>query len=325
MAAKKKTEAKPTREQICKQVTDTIIAKLKEGTVPWRKPWKVSAGMDGLQYSLSTKKPYRGMNQILLGLSEYDCQWWATPKLVAKKGGTIRKGEQPTYVLFMQFPSVIDRNDPKLKRMITVPYLRFFEVYNLEQCEGIDIPVVEVPKDWDPIENAEKVLPAMPAAPLVKHSVEDRAYYMPALDYVHLPVRKAFHTPEGYYNTLFHELAHATGHTNRLNRKELMSVGKWGDILYSEEELTAEMTAAIVARSIGMQPNLDASAAYIKSWLRKLQDDPHMVIQAANKAQTAADWVLNQRQVHKPKAKPKKKTTKAKVKPKSVKREAMAA
>ena len=37
-------------------------------------------------------------------------------------------------------------------------------------------------------------------------------------DFVMMPDAKAFYSPEEYYSTLFHELAHSTGHKSRLNR-----------------------------------------------------------------------------------------------------------
>lgn len=42
-------------------VTDRIIKKLQEGTIPWRKPWQ-----SGDAVSWKTQKPYRGINTLLL-------------------------------------------------------------------------------------------------------------------------------------------------------------------------------------------------------------------------------------------------------------------
>lgn len=99
---------------------------------------------------------------------------------------------------------------------------------------------------------------------------------------------------EGYYNTLFHELAHSTGHTSRLNRKELMEHDGFGKSNYAKEELTAEMTAAYLCAVTGIgQPTIANSAAYIENWLKALKNDKSLIIMAASQAQKAADYILN--------------------------------
>ena len=111
-----------------------------------------------------------------------------------------------------------------------------------------------------------------------------------------MPERAAFMRAEGYYATLFHELGHATGHASRLNRKTLTDLCPFGSTNYSREELVAEMTAAFLCGRAGIEPaTIDDSAAYIAGWLRKLGDDPRMVVIAAAQAQKAADWVLGER------------------------------
>jgi antirestriction protein ArdC len=65
---------------------------------------------------------------------------------------------------------------------------------------------------------------------------------------------------------LFHELAHSTGHENRLNRKELVNCDGFGNTSYAKEELTAEMTAAFLCAITGIhQPTIADSAAYIQT------------------------------------------------------------
>src|SRR5262249_25710938 len=58
------------------------------------------------------------------------------------------------------------------------------------------------------------------------------------------------------------------------------------------EELIAEMTAAFLAGEAGIDVNYPQHAGYIASWLRKLQNDPKLVVQAAGAAQRAANLIL---------------------------------
>lgn len=121
----------------------------------------------------------------------------------------------------------------------------------------------------------------------------DVACYLPAADTVHIPRRADFGTPEAYYATLFHELAHATGHPRRLNRTGLLTPAPFGSPDYSREELIAEMTSAFVCGATGIAPlTLPASAEYIGGWLRTLAADRRLVVVAAGQAQRAADLLL---------------------------------
>ena len=50
--------------------------------------------------------------------------------------------------------------------------------------------------------------------------------------------------------------------------------------------------------SLGIEEKtLRNSAAYLQGWLRALRDDKRLLVAAAGKAQRAADWILDQREV----------------------------
>lgn len=75
-----------------------------------------------------------------------------------------------------------------------------------------------------------------------------------------------------YYATAYHELAHSTGHESRLNR--LTAKAHFGNGEYSREELTAEITSAMLCNHTGIDSTelIDNSAAYIQSWLKALKN-----------------------------------------------------
>jgi len=106
---------------------------------------------------------------------------------------------------------------------------------------------------------------------------EYRAYYRPSTDCVHIPARTHFVDAPHYYSTLFHELIHSTGHETRLNR----TFGeRFGDELYSKEELVAEMGAAFLCAiaDIANEDTERNTTAYIRNWISKLQEDNHLII-----------------------------------------------
>ena len=133
----------------------------------------------------------------------------------------------------------------------------------------------------------------MPNAPQIQHSKTTWAYYNKDRDFVHVPESGYFVNREEYYNTLFHELIHATGHEKRLNRPELCQNSKYGSNTYSREELTAEMGAAMLSGLCGLtcEDVLNNSASYVDHWLRRLREDSRFIIHAAASAQRAANYI----------------------------------
>jgi antirestriction protein ArdC len=111
-----------------------------------------------------------------------------------------------------------------------------------------------------------------------------------------MPAKEAFESPEAYYSTLFLEFTHSTGHESRLNRPGITETHYFGDEIYSKEELIAEMGAAMLCGTIGIEnKTIKNSASYIQSWLGKLKDDKKLVVHAAANAQRASDFHSRER------------------------------
>jgi antirestriction protein ArdC len=265
-------------------VTDKILAALDKGEIPWRKPW-----VTGLPCNLVSKAPYQGINLFLLALSGYKSRYWLTYKQAVAKGGNVRKSEKGTAIIFWSFPKFKSLN--KLNNEFetkTVPILKYYTVFNLEQCEGIEAPVENV-LDFVPVEKCEEILKNFKGAPVVTHG-GDRACYSPTLDTINMPHKENFKSIAGYYSTLFHENVHSTGHKSRLDRD---LTGMFGNHDYSFEELVAELGAGMLAAHAGIEAEtLDNSAAYIQSWIKKLSNDKKMIIKAAGKAKKAVSLIL---------------------------------
>jgi antirestriction protein ArdC len=281
-----------SKVDIYQEVTDSIIAELEAGTVPWRKPWTFT-GEANAHRNYGTRRPYRGVNVWLLEMVAQRCQYefpyWLTYKQADKMGGNVRKGEKSTLVVFWKMNRYRDKNDPD--KTVTIPMLRYFRVFNIAQCEGLPEPEpITEPEDHDPIAAAQAIIDGMPNAPTITHDGRDSAHYVPAWDSVHLPKMATFATAEHYYHTAFHELGHSTGHESRLNRP---IENGFGTPEYAKEELIAEMTAAMLCGQAGIFPPLvKHSAAYIANWLQALKDDRKLVVTAAGKAQKAADYII---------------------------------
>ena len=270
-------------------ITEQILERLKSGDIPWHRPW---IGGEAPK-NLVSKKEYRGINTFLLGSSRYSSPYWLTFKQAQELGGTVKKGETSSMVVFWKQIGV-KKDDEITEKMI--PLLRYYRVFNVEQCEGIDekkIPMLNLNQDFQPIEQCEELVNGMQNKPSIKHE-DSRAYYSPSNDYVNMPQKQAFDKEEFYYAVLFHELGHSTGHESRLARKNQGDWSAFGTEKYSKEELVAEMTAAMLCGVCGIENiTIENHAAYIQSWLKKLKDDPKMVVLAAAQAQKAADYIQN--------------------------------
>lgn len=283
--------AKKAKVDVYQEVTDTVIKALSEGRIPWHRPW---TELGEPQKNLVSKKPYRGINQFLLSMSSYASPYWLTYKQAAAKGGQVRKGEKGTMVVFwsMLKNRSYDPSDKGSKK--TIPYLRYYTIFNVEQVDGLkNVPEpAKIGEDFDPVESAEAILNLYVDAPKVIDG-GDRASYSPPLDQVRMPLKGQFESPEAYYATKFHELAHSTGHTDRLNRKELNDITVFDIDEYSKEELVAEMAAAMLCgvATIDNERTITNTKAYIQGWIAKLQDDKKLLVSAAGQAQKAADYV----------------------------------
>jgi antirestriction protein ArdC len=270
---------------IYQTITDKFLESLEQGVIPWQKPWRSAAPMN-----LVSKKTYSGINVLLLGMTKYASPYWVSYKQATELGGHVKKGEKSHMVVFWKFLNVTDKNNPDESKKI--PMLRYYMVFNVEQCEGLEkkIPTVES-LAFNPLEECEKIVDGYKGKPEIEEG-GDSASYSPSLDRINMPHKEKFKSVDGYYSTIFHEMIHSTGHAKRLNRNEVVNNDGFGNHSYSKEELCAEIGAAILSSMGGVESTFDNSTAYLQSWLKSLQNDKKMIIYAAQRSQKAVDHIL---------------------------------
>ena len=111
---------------IYSEVTSRIISEMEKGIIPWEKPWVASGGC----VSHATGKPYSLLNQMLLGKAgEY-----VTFNQCQQEGGKVRKGEKAHMVVFWKW---IEQEDEETGENKEIPFLRYFNVFHIDQCEGL--------------------------------------------------------------------------------------------------------------------------------------------------------------------------------------------
>jgi antirestriction protein ArdC len=274
-------------------ITGKILSHLDNGVIPWREPW---SGKAGIPRNLVTGKPYRGINLFLLMAECYSSPYWLTFKQIQDKGGSIKKGEKSSLVIFWKFLEIeeVNKETGDLDKK-EIPMLRYYRVFNVLQTEGIDCPQPEaIVNGLDPIVEAEALVEAYKDMPEIKHGFT-KACYRPSEDLIKMPLLNSFINPDEYYSTLFHECVHSTGSPKRLDRPTLTESQGFGSESYAQEELVAEMGAAFLCGISGIsQTTLENSTAYIKGWRDTIAKDPKLVIMAAAQAQKAVSYITGE-------------------------------
>ena len=311
---------------IYKMVTDKIIGMLKSASpTDYHRAWKDDAFFIPLNYD--SKKPYRGVNRLLLQerigfAGAFRNPYFLTFKQIKKHKGTLKKGAKGYEVIYYSIRYVVpaDKNSGRKAYSSTnaqkvldflhkynlpesevtrIPMIRYYNVYNGADIENIDFKLDElqigraVPDSATENRAAQLIVENYPNPPAIKHE-GNQAYYNPASDYIKLPKQEQFDTVNDYYRTLFHELTHSTGHNKRLNRGIHLMLEKDD---YAKEELVAEFGAVFLSAWAGiMWYNNKNHAAYLKGWnsaIKEAQNDNKFLMRAASLAQQSTDYILN--------------------------------
>ena len=266
-------------------ITARIVAELEKGAAPWIKPWKTDGTAD---HNHVSKKPYRGINRLLLGMSSmaqgFTSCTWATYKQWQEAGAQVSKGSKGTQIVFFK-PIQGKENEETGERETGYCVIRGYTVFNATQT-NLPVPAPSVTDSaFNPSPACEAFITNTGA--IISHG-GDAAFYMPSQDRIQLPHKSAFDNESSYYATAFHELTHWTGAKHRLDR--ILSEGRFGNPAYAFEELVAEMGAAFTCADHGIQGEL-RHAGYIEHWLKACRSDNKAIFKAASLSQKAADYL----------------------------------
>ena len=279
-------------------VTDKIIARLEQGYIPWRKSWQTATACNYV-----TGKAYRGINAFLLNMEGAERPYYLTFKQASDLGGRIKKGAKSEIITYWNWVYTDKKSGKKLSpdqwrfapagSVTKTAFLKYYNVFNVLDTEGIELSFPHITQRPLPEKLAvcEQIIESIPNPPTIRFGGQEPSYSH-TLDCVTMPHIDYFESAELYYCTFFHELVHATGHHERLARKAEGQGNRFGSELYSKEELIAELGASFLCAFAEIeQQTLEDSAAYIQNWLQVLNDDKRFIVEAAGKAQQAADYL----------------------------------
>ena len=296
-----KRPSKAPKKSYAEQVSEELISQLEKGTAPFQKPW--NAGELTLPYNATTDAEYKGSNSLWLTMQGRSDPRWMTYKQAQSVDAQVKKGEKGTTIQYWKFSDDTTRKDSdgkpvknkagevvKDKVLLSRPRVFSASVFNAEQIEGLPERVVPEKQEqmWKTNSRAEAMLLASGAS--ITNDQPDRAFYRPSTDKIHLPEKAQFDSPEKYYQTALHELGHWTGHKSRLDRD---LTGKFGSESYAKEELRAEISSMMVSAQLGTGHDIGQHAAYVKSWIKALKDDPTEILRASKDADKIREFVMS--------------------------------
>ena len=133
----------------------------------------------------------------------YESTYWLTFNQAKKKGAQVRKGEKSTLVVFWKQYAFQDKESGEEQ---TVPVIRHYNLFNADQCQGIEAPDQLPPEEdgppFEPLEAAEQIVRNYPNPPTIEHR-GSQACYRPGADLVLIADPKRFVSRESYYVTHF--------------------------------------------------------------------------------------------------------------------------
>ena len=291
--SKSKAKTKKTVVDIYQMVTNKIISALESGVKPWACPWDRTQEFGQLPLNFKTKNHYSGINILLLWSETvehgYSSPYWLTFNQAKEMGGNVIKGNKSTQLVFYK---PWERENAEGEKEI-IPMLKPFNVFNLDQIEGIEKPVIkpslELINGSCFIDNVDAENIINDTKIVIYHS-GNKAFYRPSTDEITMPPKALFHHSDNYYSTILHEITHATGHKKRLDRS---MAGRFGSSDYAFEELIAELGSAFSCAELGIFGNGETQhACYIASWLKKLNEDKKFIFKAAASAAKAHRWIF---------------------------------
>ena len=297
------------------KITDLFVQGLEKGIVAWQKPWITQA-----IGNVSTGNSYTGSNKFWASLHAqmfnvapyYTTILSAATKLGYKAKGKgwvnkngeavelpIKKGAKGLHLIrVVQITK--DKKDANGNVVInekgevakySFPAITGFCVFSVDHLNWDLSKYIPKANDNKVIIAGETVVENYANCPAIKNG-GDRAFYSPSLDYIQMPAIGQFKDSFAYYRTLFHEMIHSTGSSDKLNRQGVANFDTFGSHQYSFEELIAEIGSGMLCELSGIPMDVENSQAYLNGWIKVLKSEPKWIVKAVSEAKKAVELIL---------------------------------
>ena len=299
-----------TPNEIRSKITSQIVQALESGSIPWRRPWQISPNASGRPRNVASKKPYSGVNFLLLALHSMKYgfqsrfygtfqQWSALGGKVKSRPVDVEPGDYGCHIVFYRPVSKTTTNPTTGKEeQERFAVLRSYCVFCADQVEGKAVEKYQVQEEsGGTLPNfapADNLIAATGAD--IRITGESAFYSVPTPekswpnhtggDYIQVPQPQKFISPGAWYGTVFHEIGHWC--EPRLDFRPEQNA-------YAMGELVAEMSAAFLSTELGIPGGEDMSnhAAYLQSWLRAMKNDVGFIFKASTQASKVVDFILS--------------------------------
>ncbi|MDO4191936.1 MAG: zincin-like metallopeptidase domain-containing protein [Erysipelotrichaceae bacterium] len=301
------------RQQFRENLADQFLHLLETKQMNWIQEWQSSAMK--IPFNGITERKYKGVNRFSLILTAmvkgYEDPRWVTMAQIIDKNDTYHRGEQwhlkagskaAQVEYWFPYDKVKKKNitwdeyRKEIRSREQSDFLirpKYFHVFNASLVEGME-PFRDEQiehRDIHPDELIGKLSKNMNVP--ILYDGGGNAYYSPSQDQIHLPDPTVFTTAAAFNGTALHELAHSTGHKERLNRD---LNGFFGSESYAFEELIAEMTSCFMAVSLKETDlssfnRFENNEAYLQNWISHIREKPEALVKTIKHAQAAANYM----------------------------------
>lgn len=230
------------------------------------------------------------------GLDAGECSYeYLTFKQITALGGKVKKGEHGVPIVFFTEWDKVQKCRPNAEseREDIVRVMRYYLVFDIAtQVEGISPRRVIKTKENTPLVQIDTYVKKFAEETNLKleiGKVSGAGSYSPSQHTVSVAGLQYYDSPETYYSTLFHECIHSTAEA--LGRD--ISGNFFGNKNYSEEEIVAECGAMILCQRFGIHDiPCKNSLEYLRSWSKKLRENPSWLSKGISKATKAVTYFL---------------------------------
>lgn len=286
--------------ELAQQQAQLLIDLMAQGKpfLPFLKPGDPRT-VNNLPYNPTTGKAYRGGNRVMLWIASMVNGWednrWVTFKQAQALGAFVKRGSKSIQLRYTIYPDENEAKSSPVHDHGNVPVVRpendkvktfFFNVFNASQVEGLPPPPPR--PETTPAQRIERCEALLKASGVQIVYGSAQPHYSPRSDQIGLPYPERFVSPEAFYSTALHELAHATGHPTRLDRD---LSGAFGSESYAREEVVAEVSSHILGVELWIGHDPSQHAAYIHHWIKIAREDPNFLYSAASAAEKVCDFV----------------------------------
>lgn len=284
------------KNAVYKIVTERIINMLREGLIPWERPFITSLNA-AKGYEMKPGETYTGINRILIpNPGEY-----LTRNMVEKHGGEIINKDDFYIATFFKMIPVKQATDDCEDVEIAGyrPCFRYYRVYHISNTTGIrskmegrEETAIRYNADADAIIADWRSRTGFGTS---EDPSAAEPTYNPADNLMSVPRRTMYINDESYYSALFHGIVlSAQKQIKGKSHAGLQTVSDEAE--FTCERLIAEMGASMLMSCCGLDNSKVTrnSAARIQGWLKALQADERLVESASRQAEKAVRLILNE-------------------------------